>query len=70
MISGLFKVIGVNKMLDKEGADFDKLLENYKKKQKNPLKIPYKKMSSRFLGTLIGFPILAAVLAGVMQLIM
>lgn len=48
MISGLFKVIGVNKMLDKEGADFDKLLENYKKKQKNPLKIPYKKMSSRF----------------------
>jgi len=32
MISGLFKLIGVNKMLDKQGADFEKLLENYKEK--------------------------------------
>ena len=38
MISGLFKLIGVNKMLDKQGADFEKLLESYKEKQKKPLK--------------------------------
>ncbi len=44
MISGLFRLIGVNKMLDKQGEDFQKLLEKYKEKQKNPLKIPYKKM--------------------------
>ncbi len=44
MISGLFKMIGVNKMLDKEGEDFQKLLNNYKEKQKKPLKIPYQKM--------------------------
>ncbi len=43
MISGLFKTIGVNKMLDKQGEDFDKLLEKYKQKQKKPFKIPYKK---------------------------
>lgn len=45
MVSGLFKLMGVNKMLDKKGADFDKLLESYKKKQKKPLKVPYKKMA-------------------------
>ena len=45
LVSGLFKLIGVNKMLDKEGADFDKLLAAYQEKQKKPLKIPYKKMS-------------------------
>ena len=44
MISGLFKLISVNKMLDKQGAEFDKLLENYSRKQKKPLKVPYKKM--------------------------
>ena len=33
MVSGLFKLIGVNKMLDKQGADFEKLLESYKEKQ-------------------------------------
>ena len=27
MINGLFRAVGVNKMLDKKGADFDKLLE-------------------------------------------
>ena len=46
MISGLFKLIGVNKMLDKQGADFERLLENYKEKQKKPLKIPYSKMEA------------------------
>lgn len=46
MVSGLFKLIGVNKMLDKQGAEFDKLLENYSKKQKKPLKIPYNKMQA------------------------
>ena len=28
MISGSFKLISVNKMLDKQGAEFDKMLEN------------------------------------------
>lgn len=46
MISGLFKLVGVNKMLDKQGADFEKLLESYKEKQKKPLKIPYSKMEA------------------------
>ena len=36
MVYTLFKVIGVNKMLDKEGAQFKKLLESYKEKQKKP----------------------------------
>lgn len=49
MISGMFKLIGVNKMLDKEGADFSRLLDSYKDKQKKPLKIPYKKMTSDFV---------------------
>jgi acetyl esterase/lipase len=46
MISGMFKLIGVNKMLDKEGTEFERLLETYKEKQKKPLKIPYKKLTS------------------------
>lgn len=46
MISGIFKLAGVNKMLDKRGEDFEKLLENYKEKQKRPLKIPYGKMKN------------------------
>ena len=33
-------------MLDKQGAEFDKLLKNYSNKQKKPLKIPYNKMQS------------------------
>ena len=41
----LFRTIGVNKMLDKKDADFDKLLESCRDKQKKPLKVPYKKMS-------------------------
>ena len=48
MVYTLFKTIGVNKMLDKEGAEFEKLLESYKEKQKKPLAIPYKKMQDRF----------------------
>lgn len=39
MVSGLFKMIGVNKMLDKDGEDFRKLLDKYKEKQKKPLKM-------------------------------
>ncbi len=46
MISGLFKMLRVNKMLDKQGTDFQKLLERYKEKQKKPLKIPYRKMGN------------------------
>ncbi len=45
MISGMFKLLGVNRMLDKQGEDFDKLLKKYNKKQKKPLKIPYGKMT-------------------------
>ena len=44
MVSGLFKILRVNKMLDKEGADFDALLESFQKKQTKPLKVPYGKM--------------------------
>lgn len=46
MVSGLFKLISVNKMLDKQGAEFDKLLENYSEKQKKPLKVPHNKMQA------------------------
>ena len=48
MISTLFKILGVNKMLDKQGEDFEKLLNDYKDKQKKPLKIPYNKLKSQF----------------------
>ncbi len=44
MVSGLFKMLGVNKMLDKQGEEFDKLLEKYKVKQKKQFNVPYKKM--------------------------
>ena len=44
ILYGLFKLIGANKMLDKKGTDFDKLLESCRQKQKKPLKVPYKKM--------------------------
>ena len=48
MVRILFKAIGVNKMLDKQGSDFDKLLAEYKEKQKKPLKVPYKKLEPEF----------------------
>lgn len=48
MVNTLFKVIGVNKMLDRQGADFDKLLESYKEKQKKTLRVPYKKLIPKF----------------------
>lgn len=44
MVSGLFKMLRVNKMLDKKGIDFEKLLVTVQEKQKKPLRIPYKKM--------------------------
>ncbi len=50
-VSALFRIIGVNKMLDKEGGDFDKLLAKYSEKQKKPLKIPYKKMRDYIIET-------------------
>ena len=43
----LFRTIGVNKMLDKKDADFDKLLESCRDKQKKPLKV-YQAMLERF----------------------
>ncbi|WP_029318991.1 hypothetical protein [Butyrivibrio sp. AE3004] len=39
MISSLFSLVGVNKMLDKQGEDFQKLLNKYVEKQKIPLKV-------------------------------
>ena len=53
MVSGLFKLIGVNKMLDKQGTDFVKLLETYSEKQKKPLKIPFSKMKDFHIETKI-----------------
>ena len=35
MLYRLFKTIGVNKMLDKEGTDFDKLLLSCRKNRKS-----------------------------------
>ena len=37
LLYALFRTIGVNKMLDKKDADFDKLLESCRDKQKKPL---------------------------------
>ena len=37
-LSGMFRAIKVNKMLDKQGDEFDTLLNEYRKKQKKPLK--------------------------------
>lgn len=45
LVSTLFKLMRVNKMLAKEGPEFEKLLETYRIKQKKPLAVPYKKMS-------------------------
>ncbi|MBQ7432089.1 MAG: alpha/beta hydrolase [Lachnospiraceae bacterium] len=49
MVRMLFKVIGVNKMLDKQGEDFEKLLAKYKEKHKKPLKVPCKKLEPDFV---------------------
>lgn len=43
LIQRIFKAVGVNKMLAKQGEDFDKLLKKYEKKQS--VKVPYDKMS-------------------------
>ena len=48
MIETMFRLIGVNKMLDKQGEDFQKLLDDYDKKQKKPLKVPFKKLKPKF----------------------
>ena len=40
----MFSLIGVNKMLDKEGEQWNKLLADYSGKQKKPLKVPYKRL--------------------------
>ena len=44
LVGTLFRVLRVNKMLDKEGPEFEKLLETYRIKQKKPLAVPYKRM--------------------------
>lgn len=43
-IETMFSVLGVNKMLNKEGEQWEKLLADYSQKQKKPLKVPYKKL--------------------------
>ncbi len=42
LLYSLFKILRVNKMLDKQGDEFKNLLASYDQKQKIPLKIPYK----------------------------
>ena len=44
LVGTLFRVLRVNKMLDKEGPEFEKLLETYRIKQKKPLAVPHKRM--------------------------
>lgn len=51
LVNTLFRVLRVNKMLDKEGPEFEKLLETYRIKQKKPLSVPYKKMSDFDIST-------------------
>ena len=48
VVKALFSVLGVNKMLDKKGENFDKLLAKYSKLQKKPLKVPFEKMRPEF----------------------
>lgn len=48
LVNTLFRMLRVNKMLDKEGEEFEKLLETYRIKQKKPLAVPYKKMSKSY----------------------
>lgn len=45
MLEKMFSLIGVNRMLDKEGKQWDKLLSDYAEKQKKPLKVPYRKLN-------------------------
>ena len=47
-LNTLFRAIKVNRMLDKQGDEFDALLEEYREKQKKTLKIPYRKMCDKF----------------------
>lgn len=44
LISTMFKIIGINKMLDKQGAELEKLMQSYVKKQDN-IKVPAEKIS-------------------------
>lgn len=46
LIQKFFKIMRVNKMLAKQGDEFDKLLKKYEKKQ--TVKIPYKKMNRAY----------------------
>lgn len=56
MVSMLFRLLGVSRMLDKEGEAFEALLETYRIRQKKPLAVPYKKMR--------GFDVLSRTAAG------
>lgn len=51
MLSGLIRLTGIKKRLDRQGTAFDELLEGYRVKQKKPLKIPYGKMSDFHIET-------------------
>lgn len=59
MAEKMFSILSVNKMLDKEGAQWEKLLADYSKKQKKPLKVPYKKLKDE------GFELIRKDLGGV-----
>lgn len=47
LLSGMFKLIGVNKMLDKQGAELEKLMDSYVKKQ-DSIKVPAEKISKDY----------------------
>lgn len=47
LLTGMFKLIGVNKMLDKKGTDLEKLMQSYVKKQDN-IKVPAEKISKDY----------------------
>lgn len=47
LLSGMFKAIGINRMLDKQGAELEKLMRSYVKKQ-DSIKIPADKISRSY----------------------
>lgn len=47
LLTGMFRLVGVNKMLDKKGTDLEKLMQSYVKKQDN-IKVPAEKMAKDY----------------------
>lgn len=47
LLCGMFRMIGVNRMLDKKGTELEKLMQSYVKKQDN-IKVPAEKISRHY----------------------